>query len=266
MARLIAWLAVAAALALAASGLVWPYDIHAVNVADRLAPPSFRHPLGTDHLGRDVLARLRAGGLNLAVAAAAAAMVSIVAGVCLGLMAAMSNGWPRTMALRVADLVQILPHLIMVALFVAVFGLSPLGVGVALGVAGAGAYALLVDGLASGAVRSPHVMAAKAMGAGRWHALRRHVLPAALPTVRAYAGSDLGMVASHYAALSFIGLGADAGAPDWGAMIYEYRLYVFERPLLVVAPIVALAIAVSLLHFALDPPARRVTAPSRSPA
>ena len=265
MARLIAWLAVADALALAGSGLVWPYDIHAVNVADRLAPPSFSHPLGTDHLGRDVLARLRAGGLNLAIVAAAAATVSIAAGAGLGLIAAMSNGWPRTMALRVADLVQILPHLIMVALFVAVFGLSPLGVGVALGVAGAGAYALLVDGLASGAVRSPHVMAAKAVGAGRWHALRRHVLPAALPTVRAYAGSDLGMVASHYAALSFIGLGADS-APDWGAMIYEYRLYVFERPLLVVAPIVALAIAVGVLHFALDPPPSRVTAPSRSPA
>jgi ABC-type dipeptide/oligopeptide/nickel transport system permease subunit len=221
-----------------------------------MAAPDLAHPLGTDHLGRDVLARLRAGGVNLLVAAVAAGVVSIGLGLCLGLASALSNGWLRSAARRLADLVQILPHLIVAALFVAVFGLSPIAVGLALGLAGAGAYALLVDGLVCSLVRAPHVAASRAMGAGRWYALRHHVLPAISPTVRAYAGSDLGAVATHYAALSFIGLGADSGAPDWGAMIYEYRLYVFDRPLLVLAPIAALAMAVGVLHLLLDPPQR----------
>jgi peptide/nickel transport system permease protein len=246
-------LAVIGASALALSGLFVAHDIHAVDIANRLAAPSTRHPLGTDHLGRDVLARLRAGGLNLAIVALVAASVSIGVGGLLGIVAALAGGSLRALLRRLADLVQILPHIVVAALVAAAFGLTPVVAGVALGAIGAGAYAHLVEGLTSAALRAPHVLAARAMGASRWRVLRHHVLPRIAPSVGAYAGTDLGSVASHYAAFSFIGLGVDSGAPDWGTMIYDYRLYAFDRPLLVLAPIAVLALAIAALHLALDP-------------
>lgn len=253
MRRATVGLAVIGAAALAASGMLIEHDVHAVDIAGRLAPPSFDHPLGTDHLGRDVLARLRAGGVNLAIVALVASAVAVGIGGSLGLTAALAGGHLRATVRRLADLVQILPHIVVAALVAVVFGLTPAVAGVALGVIGAGAYAHLVEGLSSTAWRAPHVLAARAMGASRLFVLRRHVLPRIAPSVGAYAGTDLGSVASHYAALSFLGLGADSGAPDWGAMIYDYRLYLFDHPLLVLAPVAALALAIAALHLALDP-------------
>ncbi len=250
-------LAMIGAVALTLSGLFVAHDIHAVDIAHRLAAPSADHPLGTDHLGRDLLARLRAGGLNLAIVALVAASVSIGLGGLLGFAAAVAGDWLRTVLRRLADLVQILPHIVVAALVAMAFGLTPVVAGVALGVIGAGAYAHLVEGLTGGALRAPHVLAARAMGASRLFVLRRHVLPRIAPSVGAYAGTDLGSVASHYAAFSFIGLGVDSGAPDWGTMIYDYRLYAFDRPLLVLAPIAALALAITALHLALDPLGKR---------
>ena len=256
MNRAVLLVAALAALVLAGSGLLVPHDIHAVDIAHRLAPPSASHPLGTDHLGRDVLARLRTGGVNLAIAASIAAAVALGAGGTLGLVAALAGGWPRAAIRRLADIVQILPHIVVAALVAAVFGLTPAVAGLALGVIGAGTYALLIERVADGALRAPHVLAARAVGATRFFVARRHVLPRIGPAIGAYAGADLGSVAGHYAALTFIGLGADSGTPDWGAMIYEYRLYAFDRPLLVLAPIAALTLAIAVLHLALDPPER----------
>jgi peptide/nickel transport system permease protein len=253
MRRVILALALVSAAMLAGSALFSVHDIHAVDIANRLAPPGADHPLGTDHLGRDVLARLQAGGVNLAVVVLVAAAVAVGIGGSLGLLAALAGGWPRAIVRRLADLVQILPHIVVAALVAAAFGLTPAVAGVALGAIGAGAYAHLVEGLASGALRGPPVLAARAVGASHLFVLRRHVLPSIARSVAAYAGTDLGAVSSHYAALSFIGLGADSGAPDWGAMIYDYRLYMFDQPLLVVAPIAALALAIGALHLILDP-------------
>jgi peptide/nickel transport system permease protein len=246
-------LATIGAAALALSGLFVAHDIHAVDIAHRLAAPSADHPLGTDHLGRDVLARLRAGGLNLAIVALVAASVSIGLGGALGFAAALAGDSLRTLLRRLADLVQILPHIVVAALVAVAFGLTPVVAGLALGVIGAGAYAHLVEGLTGSALRAPHVLAARAIGASRLFVLRQHVLPQVAPSVGAYAGTDLGSVASHYAAFSFIGFGVDSGAPDWGTMIYDYRLYAFDRPLLVLAPIAALALVIAALHLALDP-------------
>lgn len=264
MSRAVLLLAVTAAALLASSGLFAGHDIHAVDIANRLAPPSAAHLLGTDHLGRDVLGRLRVGGLNLAVAAAIASFVAVGLGGALGLLAAFAGDFARAVVRRLADVVQILPHIVVAALVAAVFGLTPAVAGLALGVIGAGAYALLVERVADNALRAPHVLAARAVGATRLYVARRHVLPRIALTVGAYAGADLGSVAGHYAALTFIGLGADSGTPDWGAMIYEYRLYAFERPLLVLAPIAALTLAIAALHVALDPPEKRDARVSRA--
>jgi peptide/nickel transport system permease protein len=253
MRRLVIALAVAGAMALAASSLFVTHDIHAVDIANRLAGPSVEHPLGTDHLGRDLLARLRAGGLNLALVALIAGAVSVGLGGLVGMAAALAGGTAQAALRRLADLVQILPHIVVAALVAVAFGLTPVVAGVALGLIGAGAYAHLVERLTGSALRAPHVLAARALGGSRLFVLRRHVLPRIAPTVGAYAGTDLGAAVNHYAAFSFIGLGADSGAPDWGSMIYDYRLHAFDRPLLVLAPIAMLALLILALHLVLDP-------------
>jgi peptide/nickel transport system permease protein len=237
----------AAAAALAAA---WqPHAPDAVDLLQRHTPPSMAHWLGTDHLGRDVLSRVLAG------APASVAVVAIVAGVCLclgsaiGLAAALAGRWVAAALLRLAELLAVMPSLVVAIAIAALLGLDAVTAGLALGLAACGPFALLTCGLARRGLAEPYVRAARALGAGQV-ALLRHLWPAMLDTQLAYLGAKLGRAAIAYAALAFLGLGADTTRPDWGAMLLEYRPYMLERPLLMVWPGLAIVLLCAALRAA----------------
>jgi ABC-type dipeptide/oligopeptide/nickel transport system permease subunit len=200
------------------------------------------HPLGTDHLGRDLLARVAAGGWPTLEAVLAGAALAAGAGLALGLAGA-APGTPGAAARAAAQLLCAIPGLL-VALAVAGVaggGLAPAVAGLALAVPAAGQAALVVAGLAATAAAEGHVRAATALGVPLSRALRRHVWPVIRDAWVAWAASRLPRIALGYAGLAFLGLGADAGRPDWGAMVWEYRTHAFAAPWLPVAPVLGLA-------------------------
>lgn len=253
MRRVSAVLCLLPVLLLCLAGAVGSVDVHAVDLSLRHAGPSPAHWLGTDHLGRDVFARLAEGGWRAISVMLIAAVMTVVGALVLGLAATLAVTPLRLLAQRAAEMLALLPDLVIAILVAAVLGPSPLAVALGLGLAGIGPAALLVQGLARQTLRETFVAAAYALGATSSGVARRHVLPAVLPALLTYLASHIGHIALSYSALAFLGLGADSGAPDWGAMLFEYRTHLFEAPSLVVLPCAALMLLTSGMHLLIEP-------------
>jgi peptide/nickel transport system permease protein len=230
------WVVPALAATAGVFALWQPHAPDAIDLFNRHAGPSLSHWLGTDHLGRDVASRLMAGMGRTFLALGIVASMCVGLGLAVGMLAASSCGLARASLLRLAEFAGVLPSLVVAIVVVSLFGFDAVTAGIALGLGAWGPYALLADGLARRALSEPYVQAARALGGSRLRVLFKHVLPAILDTHLAYLGAKLGRVVIAYAALAFLGLGADASRPDWGAMLFEYRLFMFDRPALMLWP------------------------------
>lgn len=238
---------------LALGGLWQPYDPDAIDLLARHAPMSLAHPLGTDNLGRDLLSRIMVGGWRTACVILSVGAIGFAGGALLGTTAAVLGGWREALLLRFAELFIVVPTLIVALVAAALFGLSPLTAGMALGLAGVGPHALLAHSLTVRTLGHPYVHAARALGATTPMLVARHILPNTLPLTFAYVGSQAGMSVVAYASLAFIGLGADPSKPDWGSMLFEYRIFVFDNPGLMIWPGLAIAVTTALLNWLFDP-------------
>ena len=166
--------------------------------------------------------------------------------------AAIVGGWQEQVILRSAETFIVVPTLIWALTAAALFGLSPLTAGIALGLAGVGPYALLSNSLTRRVLGRPFVQAARALGVAPRRLMLRHVLPNTLPLIFVYVGSQAGQSVVAYASLAFIGLGADPSKPDWGSMLYEYRMFVFDDPMLMIWPGLAIVMMTALLNWVFD--------------
>jgi peptide/nickel transport system permease protein len=234
-------------------GFWQPYDPDTIDMTARHAPISRDHVLGTDHLGRDLASRLIAGGWRTALVLLSVGFIAFFGGAALGTAAALFGGWRETVILRAAEMFIVVPTLIVALTAAAIFGLTPLSASLALGLAGIGPYALLAHSLTKRTLGLQFVHAAEALGVGRWRLMTRHVLPSTLPLIFSYVGSQAGLSVVAYASLSFIGLGADPSIPDWGSMLYEYRIFIFDHPWLMIWPGLAIALTTGLLNWHFDP-------------
>ncbi|MFB9392918.1 ABC transporter permease subunit [Streptomyces coeruleoprunus] len=228
-------------------------DPYALDTAARLVPPSAAHPLGTDGLGRDVLARLGHG---------AAATVGTAAAVCaLSFVLAMVLGFAPRVTAGTSDIANALPPVIVGILVAAAAGPGPGGAALAVALISwpplaAHAAALVQEVRASG-----FLLAQRAIGAGPGWILTRHVLPSVAGPVARHAVLRLPGVALALASLGFLGLGAQPPAPEWGLLLDESRAYVERAPWAALAPALALAVlaalSVSLAAYASSRPHRR---------
>jgi peptide/nickel transport system permease protein len=211
-----------------------------VDLANRFAAFSRAHPLGTDHLGRDVAERIVAGGAPALTVVALASVLAFVGGL----------GWaslilllPRPLgaaAERIAEFVLAVPSLVVGIAVAAVLGLAPVSAALALGLSSTAATALLACELLRTAQRASHVRAAEALGGSATWVLRNHVVPHVAPTLLVAQSYNAARVLLAWSALTFLGVGADTGRADWGSMVWEYRLFLFDHPGLVLAPIAAI--------------------------
>lgn len=236
-----------------ASGAIWqPYDPHAINIPDALSIPSFKHWLGTDNLGRDVASRLLAGSHSSLIAIAIVLCGNLVIGLSAGMVIAFG---PRLLSafvrwLAVATLA--IPTLIMALLLAALFGAGVYTIAIALIISAWAPYAISIAALLD-RLRNEHFwQASLALGSTIPQSLVRHMLPNTWPIIGALAGADAGRAVILVSSLGFLGLSADTGRPEWGAMIYEYRMFLFSEPRLVLAPVFATALVSLMLNRALD--------------
>jgi peptide/nickel transport system permease protein len=264
---------VLAALALAAAGaplieVAMGLDADAVDLFNRLAPPSPDHPLGTDELGRDLLLRLLEGGrVSLAVGLSAALAASAV-GTLIGLASGYVGGRLDAILMRIADGVIALPLLPLLIVLAAV-DLSKLGLApdvaqsqsaamvrlvVLVSLVGWPVTARLVRASTLSLRRREFVEAARALGFSPWRIALRHVLPNAMGPILVAATLAVGNVVLFESVLSFLGLGVRPPTPSWGNMLTGAQELIWEAPRLAVWPgalIFATVVSVNLLGDAL---------------
>lgn len=234
-------------------GAVWqPHDPHAVDLDRVLSDPSARHWLGTDHLGRDVASRILAGARPSLLAIA----IVLASSIGLGLAAGMAIGFGPPALRRpvrwLAETALALPTLITALLLAALFGAGLLAISAALVASTWAPYALSIAGLLERLRGEQYWLASLALGSSAIGAVHRHMLPNAWPMIGALAGADAGRAVVLVASLGFLGLSADTGRPEWGAMVHEYRMFLFSEPRLILAPVLATALVAFALNRTLD--------------
>ncbi len=207
-----------------------PHGAVAADTDRGLQPPGMGGPLGTDLLGRDVLARLLWGGRWTLGMGALALAVDVGLGLPLGLVAGTLGGWVEAALMRLVDALLAFPGLLLAMAVVALLGAGTGSVAVAVGLATAPAYARVARSAAREVRAQPYVDAARAVGCTPWRILVRHVLPNAAGPLVAFAATQLGWVLLNGAALNFLGLGVRPGIPEWGAMLAEGRAYLRDGP------------------------------------
>jgi peptide/nickel transport system permease protein len=205
--------------------IIWSHGPDAQNLLGSLQAPSFSHPLGTDQLGRDVLARVANGArISIVVASIITVGGALVGGI-IGLLAGTLGGASDGILMRVMDAILAFPPLIL-AMAVTVglgVGLNTAAIGIAL--VSVPWYARLLRSEALRIRSLPFIEAAHAMGATRARIIGRHVVPHMLPVLFIQMAAAFGYAVLALAGLSFVGLGAQVPTPEWGAMITEGLSY-----------------------------------------
>ena len=216
-------------LALLATWLV-PYDPMGQSIVARLQGPSVAHWLGTDQLGRDLLARILHGSrITMAVCVAAVGSALIVGGA-IGLMSAYYRGWLDRIAMRCMDVVFAFPILLLAIGIIAVLGSRSSSAGIAIAIVYVPIFARLLRGPALVVCESEYVTGAVAAGASDWRILFRHVLPNLASVIFVQTSLLLSSAILVEASLSFLGLGTQPPSPSLGLMLSEGRNVLFLSP------------------------------------
>lgn len=208
-----------------------------------LQAPGLTEPLGTDHLGRSMLARL-ATATRLSLGLALLSVLSAaLPGTLLGLLAAWRGGWTARVTGVVADAVLALPGLLLVLLLSAFApgAFWPLYVGLSLVLWVE--YFRVTRATASVVLASPHVEAARLLGFGTRYIVRHHVLPELLPLLGTLMSFGASAAVLALAAMGFVGLGAQPPTAELGLMMTELLPYAAEAPWVIAGPIVVLTLA-----------------------
>jgi len=215
---------------------VTPYDPTVFAVRARLQPPSALHPFGTDEFGRDVLARVLAGG-HLSLATGFGAMIiSLVVGVPLGLLAAFHRGVTQEVIMRSMDLLISLPPVLLGLLVLAVTPPGLFKTIAAVGLVYVPILVRLTRAVALGLLEEDFVQAARARGEGALPILWHEILPNAWPPIIVECGLRVTFAILLGSALSFLGLGPQPPASEWGLMIAEGRDFLTQAPWVCLAP------------------------------
>lgn len=241
---------------------VWtPDSVEAMNIANRLKPPSADNLLGTDHFGRDILSMLMVGARTSIAVALVAVGIGMGLGVPLGLAAAARRGGMLDeVIMRMNDLIFAFPSLVIAILITAVFGPSATNAIIAIGIFNIPVFARITRGAALSLWKREFIMAAQVAGKTRTRISVEHILPnvANLLIVQGTIQFSLGILAE--AGLSYVGLGAQPPIPSWGRMLADAQTMVSLAPHVALIPgltIVAMVLGLNLLgdglRDALDP-------------
>jgi peptide/nickel transport system permease protein len=209
-----------------------PWDPARQMLMKRLRPPMWQerglreHPLGTDHLGRDILSRILHGGrISLGVGLTAVTLSALI-GVTLGLLAGFFGGRADALIMRVVDVFLAIPYILLAMGVVFALGPSLLNVILVMAVTRWVQFARIVRADVLSIREREFVAGARARGNRALRLLLRHVLPNALTPIIVVATLELAFMIIYESALSFLGLGVQPPTPTWGWMLSDGRNYV----------------------------------------
>ncbi|MBC9732848.1 dipeptide/oligopeptide/nickel ABC transporter permease/ATP-binding protein [Nocardioides marmotae] len=223
--------------------MLWAGDASAIDTGDILAGPSAEHWAGTDNLGRDIALRtLVATRLSIGLALGATA-IAVAMGLVLGTAPLLLGRRAGRTVVAAVNIAVAFPSLLLALFFAVVFGVGATGAVLAVGFAGAPSFARLVQTLVAGVAAHDYVSAARVAGVGELRILVRHVLPNIAEPLIVNATIGAGSALLAFAGLSFLGLGVQAPAYDWGRLLFEGVGSLYVNPVAAFAPGAAVLLA-----------------------
>ncbi len=231
--------------------LIAPFDPLEQDITQRLRAPGWQdasgkvHPLGTDHLGRDLLARVIYGTRIALLVGCAAVAISGVLGMTIGLISGYFGGRIDDLFMRLADIQLAFPFILLAIAVIGVLGPSLQNIIIVIGVSSWVVYARVVRAEVLSLREREFVQAAIALGSRDGRVLVRHILPNAFTPWLVVATLDMARVIVVESALSFLGLGVQPPTPTWGGMLADGRVYLTTAWWLATFP--GLAILVTVL-------------------
>lgn len=220
-----------------------PYDPEADDF-ELFAAPSLDHLFGTDSFGRDILSRMMAGTRISFTVGISVALLSMVVGVTLGLIAGYFGGWLDSLIMRFMDLLWAFPEIILAVGMVAVFGAGIRNIIIAIAVAYLDDFARVVRAEVLRLREEEYALAAKAIGASHYRVMLRHILPNTLAPVIVQATFAVGLGILAESGLTFLGLGVSPSTPTWGLTLNEGRDFIRQAWWISVFPGLAIMITV----------------------
>jgi peptide/nickel transport system permease protein len=222
-------LAVVLVAATLAAPLLTTLNVDAQDLANRLAPPSWQHWLGTDELGRDVYTRVLYGGrITLGMVVAIVALVAPV-GLVIGCAAGYAGGLFDRVVMRITDIFLAFPRLILALAFVAAIKPGITSAILAIALTAWPPYARLARAETLTFRRADFVAAVRMTGASGPRIVVRHIVPLCLSSLVVRVTLDMSSIILTAAALGFLGMGAQPPSPEWGAMIATARRFILDH-------------------------------------
>lgn len=252
------------ALAAVLAPFLTPYDFAKQNYDAIQLHPSMAHPLGTDELGRDVLARLLYGARTSLAVGIFTQIIVMFIGLPIGAFAGAIGGRVDNLIMRFVDVMYGFPDILLIILLRSIFGGSIYMIFLAIGLVAWVNITRLVRGQVLSLKQRDFVTAARAMGGSRRYVIFRHLLPNSMGPIIVVLTFNIPRAIFAEAALSYIGIGVKPPTPSWGTMISDGNGLIFSSPTLVLFPAIAIAALMIAFTFlgdglrdALDPRLRR---------
>jgi ABC-type dipeptide/oligopeptide/nickel transport system permease subunit len=237
-----------------AAPLIAPHDPSTQDLRARLRPPvweekgTWKHVLGTDHLGRDVLSRVIYGSRVSLLVGTAVVFVAGTFGVVMGLLAGYRGGRTDSYVMRWIDTQVAFPGLLLALIILAVIGPSMITVIIVLSLNGWMVYGRMTRGAVLSVRQTPYVEAAEILGCKGKRVIFRHILPNLTSPLLTLAILEFARIVLAEAALSFLGLGIQPPATSWGLDVANGKNYMFRAWWLVTMPGIAIAITVLAIN------------------
>lgn len=231
------------------------------GTGEKMAPPSWDAPLGTDESGRSVLLMIWWGSRTSLLIGFLAALLSMVIGTVLGIVAGHFRGWIGAIVLRITDWFLVLPSLVTALVLAAILGGSTATIVVAIGVTSWPSTARLIRAQTLAVEARPYIERSTALGGGHWHIATRHVLPNVAPLLLASTTLEVASAIVTESTLAFLGISANKtswgtmlrGSYDWGAATSGAWWYILVPGLCIVAVVMAFTLCGRALETVLNP-------------
>ena len=240
--------------------VIAPYDPYKSDLANALLPPDAAHWMGTDELGRDLFSRILFGARLSFAAGIVSVAIAMAIGVPLGMISGYLGGFVDTVIMRLIDILLAFPGVLLAIAIVSIAGATFTNAVIAVAIYTVPVFARVARGSTLSVKEEAYIEACRALGTGNLRILWRHILPNISATLSVLATLRVAVSILTVASLSFLGLGAQAPLPEWGAMLSNGRNYILIAPHLVIFPggaIIILVLAINVfqdgLRLALDP-------------
>lgn len=232
--------------------VISPYDYGEMIMKDRLLAPCAAHWFGTDNLGRDIFSRIMYGGRYSLSLGVLSVCVSLFFGVILGSVSGFFGGWVDNLIMRILDVIQAIPTILIAIIMSSILGSGFLPTIVALAVPSISGFARVLRAQFLKVSQNEFVEAAVSLSVSKVKIMLRHILPNAWAPLIVSATMGVANSVLNASSLSFIGLGIPKNIPEWGAMLSSSRDFMRDFPHMVIIPGLFICITVLALNIVGD--------------